>query len=327
MAAIAVDAALVGDSSQTAGAVMAYAVGAGLAGDSSQAGAGGVHFPITTPGLAGDSSSTAGLVNLLSSSFSGEASLSGAVTVEGAVAATLVGSASIVAPLNLTIADVAPFGASVETTRKTLQDGFTSFGAGGRLWDVGVRPHVNGRGTYGPVVISELLPGATIQAQGRGQLPLVQGEVLGRKGALQVSYIAGATGVMRPVVCLSDGTHLLCIKVDTFNRPFAVIEDIAGTVVAESDPLGPTKEEGARGDATVTWDSTALVAGGGGLYAAFKDDANGIFPIADWSATMPISTWAAFAPSTLLLGMNLTSPAEDFNGTVQKVQVSDLSGF
>jgi len=199
------------------------------------------------------------------------------------------------------------------------------------LMDVGVSPPTadglnmhTGRGTYGPVVVSEPLPGGVIQTSGRGEQILPPGVLTGRSGALRVTYKAGATGSTRAIAFLADGnSRLVGIAVDSNNRPYAVIRDIAGNVVAGSAPLGLVVPEGEVWTFTVTWDSQNLVVGSGGFYAAVKYNQE-ILPGSGWT-TPATSTWTAFVPTSLLLGYAGFAP--DANGTILKVQASDVPGI
>ena len=203
------------------------------------------------------------------------------------------------------------------------QDSFTTLNPVGTLRDVGVSPPQNGLGTYGPVIVTERLPGGRIQASGSGRQPLAAGTFLAQRGSISVRYKAGPGGAEMALVSLSNDVSVLGFKVDTFNRVFAILEDIDGAIVGESDPLGPTVLNGQVVTATLSWDSQAVIPNAEGLYAKFTVN-NVVRVSAGWSATLPSSSWTSFAPTSLMLGMNLVSPGEDFDGVVQKVQVSDL---
>lgn len=213
----------------------------------------------------------------------------------------------------------------------TAQDGFTSLSGGsGYHVDVGVSAPTadgqnmfNGRGNYGDVVVTEALPGAIILAQGRGRRPL-SAFVSGAKGGMSVSLKVGAAGSIRAVAYLTDGSNLLGINVDASNRPYAIIQDNAGTVVGESVVLGSALLTGTVANITVSWNSNKLVEGASGYYAAVKVGGT----VADSSAwaTVPSATWISWVPTDLLLGYDDGISAE-FNGTVQKVQIGNRPGI
>ena len=243
-------------------------------------------------------------------------------------------SASIVADSNMPgvvvgFFDVPPLGASVDAIITTAQDGFTSLSGAGYHMDVGISPPTTdglnmftGRGTYGPVVVTEALPGAIILAQGRGRRPL-SAPVVGAQGAMSVSLRVGAAGSIRAVVYLTDGTNLLGINVDASNRPYAILQDSTGTVVGESAGLGPALVDGKVVNITLSWDSNALVDGAGGFFAAVKVDGV-VFDSGAW-ATVPSATWISWVPTDLLLGFD--GVVAEFNGTVQKVQLGNVPGI
>jgi len=205
-------------------------------------------------------------------------------------------------------------------------DGFTILSPAGYHMNVGVSaPTVNGLGTYGPVVVTEPLPGGKFQAAGRGQNILAPGCLMGASGAIQVRYLTGAAGTGRVVCALgtADGSAFIAVSVDTLNRPFATITDNAGTTVAESQGLGLTIPAGEQVTFTVTWDSSELVPGAGGYYAAAKHDGD-VFDSGAWS-TVPSAIWNSFVPATMFMGYR--PGATEFNGTVLKVQAGNLPGI
>lgn len=205
-------------------------------------------------------------------------------------------------------------------------DGFTILSPAGYHMDVGVStPTVNGLGTYGPVVVTEPLPGGKFQSSGRGQNILEPGCLMGASGAIQVRYLTGASGTERVVCALgtADGSAFIAVSVDTLNRPFATITDNTGTVVAMSQGLGLTIPEGEQVTFTVTWDSSELVSGAGGYYAAAKHDGD-VFAGSSWSPE-PNAVWDSFVPATMFMGYR--PGATEFNGSVLKVQAGNLPGI
>ena len=204
------------------------------------------------------------------------------------------------------------------------QDGFTILSPSGHHMNVGVvTPTVNGLGTYSAVVTEPLPGGALVQSAGKGNLALEAGVLTGSSGALQVDYVAGEDGSERAVCALTDGTGYITVHVDILNRPFAIITDSAGTVVAESAPLGLDVIEGHRVKFMVTWDSANFIEGVGSFHAAAEHD-NELFTGASWT-TDPNAPWASFTPTTLTMGYR---PGEtEFNGTLLKVQAGTVPGI
>jgi hypothetical protein len=202
-----------------------------------------------------------------------------------------------------------------------MQDSFSILSPAGYVMDVGIVPSVNGTGTYGSVFVSKLLPGGLVQARGRGEYPL-DGRLSGRQGTMQINCITGTAGASQAVAFIAvSPTLLLGVAVDATNRPYALLVDILGNLVGQSEAMGPALLAGTPLTIELAWDSQNVVRQGDHTAFQFNDQ------IADWGATN-VPVWIPFVPTKLYVGTSLGGYGlSSFTGIIGKVQIGDTVTF
>jgi hypothetical protein len=202
-----------------------------------------------------------------------------------------------------------------------MQDSFSILSPAGYVMDVGIVPSVNGTGTYGSVFVSKLLPGGLVQARGRGEYSL-EGRLSGRQGTMQINCITGTDGASQAVAFIAvSPTLLLGVAVDATNRPYALLVDILGNLVGQSEAMGPALPAGTPLTIELAWDSQNVVRQGDHAAFQFNDQ------IADWGATN-VPVWIPFVPTKLYVGTSLGGYGLlSFTGIIGKVQIGDTVTF
>lgn len=174
--------------------------------------------------------------------------------------------------------------------------------------------------TSGGVSVSQLLPGGGVQAQGVGEHAL-NSRLSGRHGTMLVNATAGATGSARAVAFIAvSPTILLGVALDNSNRPYALLLDLYGTTVGQSE-VGAAVPVGEPLTVQLAWDAENLVYNG--LHAGVQSNNQ----VLDWT-TLPSAPWTPFIPTVLYVGTSLNGLGlGDFNGTISRVQVGDTVVF
>lgn len=171
----------------------------------------------------------------------------------------------------------------------------------------------NNEGQYGPVTVVK--PLGSVNVSGIGDHTLAGLSIGGRRGALDVVFTTGtAAGSPQNVAALVDQiptpTAYLAILLDTLNRPYAVVTNASGTIVAQSTPSGAAIPAGITLDATLTWDSLA------GTVSFMVGETSYAF------SPTPAGPWTSFPPSWLMVGDNFGSNVA-FTGTIGNAQVGN----
>lgn len=167
----------------------------------------------------------------------------------------------------------------------------------------------------GNPVVTPVLAGSGLITAGTGDHPVT---LAGTSGTLDLQFFAGAPGAARSVAYLVDNaatpTARLGISLDASNRPYAVLQNINGTLVGQSDPIGPALPAGSPLHVTLTWDSRHAFNGADFVLLAI----NGVIPnIWLYESKAP---WVPFVPASLLVGYGNVG---SFNGTIGLVQVTN----
>lgn len=173
--------------------------------------------------------------------------------------------------------------------------------------------------TLAPPTVTGLLPGAIFDARGVGRFDLGN-RFSGLRGTMDLLIQTGAAGAARTIAYLTDNTvsptRYLALKIDSSNRPRAVVTDNTGSIIIAATPTYAAIPAGQTVTVRFAWNSEAIY--NGRLYATLRVN-NSLIPEANWS-TDP--TWRPFRPSHLVLvGPNLSDA--DFNGTVLACQLSE----
>lgn len=172
----------------------------------------------------------------------------------------------------------------------------------------------NNMGNYGPVTVCQRL--GSVNVSGIGDHTLTGLSIAGVQGALDVVFTTGtAAGSPQHVVAIVDQiptpTMYLAILLDTSNRPYAVVTNSAGSIVAQSTPTGPVIPSGISLDATLVWNSLApsVTFTVGEISYAF--------------APNPSVPWASFAPNWLMVGDGFGANLA-FAGKIGNAQVGNF---
>lgn len=175
--------------------------------------------------------------------------------------------------------------------------------------------YVPGSGTYGIPVVTPVAPGAGLITAGTGDHSVT---LAGSSGTLDCQITTGATGAARSVAYLVDNaaapTAYLGVSLDVSNRPYVVVTDISGTVVAQSDTTGPVNPTGTPLHVTLTWDCRHAFNGSDFVLISI----NGV--TANLWVTEAKVPWTPFVPASLLVGYGFGAA---FNGTVGIIQVTN----
>ena len=200
------------------------------------------------------------------------------------------------------------------------QEAFTILSPAGYLIDVNIIAPVNGTGTHGGNVVSIPLPGCVLQLRGSGEFsPL---NLSGRQGAIRVDCTTGVAGSAQALAFLAvSPSILLGVVLDATNRPYAILIDVLGNLVDQSEPFGPALSSGVPLSLLLTWDSTNVVRDD--LHAAFLVNNE---QIADWVSSVP--SWVPFVPAAVYVGTSLGGGGfANFLGTIGKVQIGNSVVF
>ena len=172
----------------------------------------------------------------------------------------------------------------------------------------------NNEGQYNPPTIVASHVG-NVNVSGVGDHTLTNLSVGGFQGTLDVVFTTGtAGGAPQHVVALADQiptpVAYIAILLDTSNRPYAVVTDVAGTLIAQSTAAGPVLPAGITLEAKLTWNArTAAVS----------------FTVGETSyafGTAPSAPWTSFAPSWLMVGDGFGTNLA-FAGTVGNAQTGN----
>ena len=182
-------------------------------------------------------------------------------------------------------------------------------------WNVnqGVGAIANNLGNYGPVTVAQRL--GAVNVSGIGDHTLKGLSVGGVQGALDVVFATGTAGgspqhLAAIVDQIPTPTMYIAILLDTSNRPYAVVTNSSGSIVAQSTAAGPVIPAGISLEVTLTWSSLA----------PFVTFSIGDIPQA-WTTT-PSIPWTSFPPAWLMVGDGFGSNIA-FTGTVGNVQVGN----
>jgi hypothetical protein len=171
----------------------------------------------------------------------------------------------------------------------------------------------NNEGQYNPPTIVQRL--GSVNVNGIGDHALAGLSIGGATGVLDVVFTTGtAAGSPQHLVALTDQIPTpmtsLAILLDTSNRPYAVVTDSHGTIVAQSTPTGAVIPAGVPLDATLQWNAhTGMVA----------------FTVGENSyafAPAPTSGWSSFMPNWLMVGDGFGANLA-FAGTIGNAQVGN----
>lgn len=171
----------------------------------------------------------------------------------------------------------------------------------------------NSEGNYTPPTVFKAL--GNVNVSGIGDHTLTGLSIGGVAGILNVVFTTGtAGGSPQHVVALADQipspVGYIAILLDTSNRPYAVVTNASGTIVAQSTPSGAVLPAGVTLNATLIWDSlTPSVS----------------FTVGETSypfAPNPTVPWTSFAPNWLMVGDGFSTNLA-FAGTVGNAQVGN----
>jgi len=174
-----------------------------------------------------------------------------------------------------------------------------------------------GQGNFEPAVVSPVQGG--ISMAGTGDLSLTGYNVTGRQGTLDVVFTTGAPAAGNQLVAalvdsMPTPTGYVAVLLDNENRPFIVITDVGGNVVASTEPLGQPFPAGMSFHAAVEWNSSG----------AFNGEDFVVFEVGDVSevnwGTTPNETWTPFQPTVLTVGTVFGAYLQ-FTGTIGNVQL------
>lgn len=173
-----------------------------------------------------------------------------------------------------------------------------------------------GSGQYTPPTISPAVGG--ISMSGIGDFPLTGYNVTGRQGELDVVFTTGTAGTTQHVVALVDKVPTpvgyLGVFLDTQNRPYVVVTDVSGSIVAQTTPLGAAIPAGAVIHAFVEWNSVAAING-----PDFVAIEVGEVALENWGKE-PATAWTPFQPTILAAGDGFGSYSV-LTGSIGNVQI------
>ncbi len=171
----------------------------------------------------------------------------------------------------------------------------------------------NDEGQYIPPTVFKALGGVNVS--GIGDHTLAGLSIGGTAGVLNVQFTTGtAGGSPQHVVALVDQiptpTMYIAILLDTSNRPYCVVTNNLGVIVAQSATSGAAIPAGVPLNATLTWDSLVP------SVSFTVGEATSAF------TTSPTTAWASFPPNWLMVGDGFGSNIA-FTGTVGNAQVGN----
>jgi hypothetical protein len=176
--------------------------------------------------------------------------------------------------------------------------------------------------TMASYTASSGLPGASVQVRGTGRVVLSSGQVNLSQGVIDVHFNVGAPGSKRGLVFLTSDavpTSYLAIMMDSSNRPFAEINDALGNTIARTQPTIAPLPQGTDARAQLLFGASFPLFES--QFFVFLVNSEELQP---WQVGFdPTSSWATFLPALLLVGVGLAG-AQDFNGTLHRVQISPV---
>jgi hypothetical protein len=204
-----------------------------------------------------------------------------------------------------------------------MQDGFSIISPAGYFMNVGVVSPLNGPGTYGGVVVAQILPGGSVQARGVGEhiLSPLGYQLSGRQGTMLINCTTGTAGSAQGIAFIAvSPTIMLGVALDTDNRPYGVILDILGNQAGKSGVFGPPILEGTPLTIQFAWDINNIVYADDRAGFQFNNQVEVWYP--------DVVTWTPFVPTSLYVGTSFGGLSlADFAGTVGMVQVSNEVTF
>lgn len=173
----------------------------------------------------------------------------------------------------------------------------------------------NNEGTYQNPIVTNPVGG--ISSGGIGDLSLTGYNTPGPAGTLQADITTGTVGVasMHVVACVDQiptPTMYLGIFLDTSNRPFAVVTDDTGVIVAQSTPAGPVIPAGTPLTINLQWNAAA----------AYVNLMIGETTAA-WT-TYPATPWTPFTPAWMMVGDGFSAYVA-FTGRNRNVQLGPFN--
>lgn len=224
-------------------------------------------------------------------------------------------------------------GLIVDTSFNGFAPGYATVGVQPNIAP-GESPNFGQAPTPGPWIVTQLLPGASIQLVGGGEYdlpstsrspmqgigsgsnPLLGGTV----GSMQVDIVTGAAGTIQGLgfevntIDSSSPTAYVGIWLDASNRPSFTITDVNGVTKAVGAPTGAAIPSGTVLQLRLFWDSTGTIIPGFVVFLA-----NGVVqPLG--AVTGP---WTGFTPTSILYGSGAVfSTFTSFVGRFNKFQAS-----
>ena len=186
-----------------------------------------------------------------------------------------------------------------------------------RYSSVGWSP--TGSGNWQTTVVAPRVGG--ISTAGTGNIALSGYNATGSQGTVDVVFTTGTAGGSNQFVAgIVDSwptpTGYLGIFLDNENRPFVVVTDVHGTIVASTEPLGPAFPAGTTLHCQLEWNS----------HGAFNGADFVVFEIGDTSevnwGTEAGAAWTPFVPAWLSVGQAFASYVA-FTGTIGNVQLGN----
>lgn len=182
------------------------------------------------------------------------------------------------------------------------------------------------QGSNQNAVAYQRLSGSVGDAQSFGTFAL-NGLMTGIKGTIVTTVLVGAPGSDRSIGYLSQtlgASNRILLAMDGMNRPFCLIQDASGTVVAKVIPTWSSNlSVGQQVTIKLCWDSTAAIEGT--RFTLMQIESNKVAGT-DWM-TSPTTAWTSFIPAYVILGDALAgggAPAlTGFNGQILSFQVSN----
>ncbi len=199
-----------------------------------------------------------------------------------------------------------------------------TFSSTGRLLDYGAVPSgPPGGGNSSAPLIYLPLPGEVINVVRPLYRVVTAGELPGRHGSMDVSFVAGTAGANPQAVCalvdsLTAPVGYLSVTLNTNNQVLIKIKDAAGSTVGANTPPGSALASGAPFMVHVAWNADAPI--DGARYAEVV--INGI-KVTSW-ATDPTSAWSPPAIAGFTAGDTTVATTDPLAGTFGRARVSSL---
>lgn len=168
-----------------------------------------------------------------------------------------------------------------------------------------------------------LASGSTLAARGVGDYNLTH--VTTAAGSIQAQFITPSAGNVA-VAFLVDNTTTpkayLGIALDSHMRPYAVMTDVNGAVVARTTNSGAFGVVGSLVHILLSWSASMSVRGNINAYLKVN---NTLSPEGDWTTT-PTAPWTPFVPVAMLLGVGNIGSLGDFTPAsgIVSVQLSPV---